>query len=31
MTPLSKVLMLPAEAAYDQPLLDQVLDSGHSR
>ncbi|KAF6257370.1 hypothetical protein COO60DRAFT_1233997 [Scenedesmus sp. NREL 46B-D3] len=31
MTPLAKVLMLPAEAAYDQALLDRVLDSGHSR
>jgi hypothetical protein len=31
MTPLSKVLMLPAEASYDQALLDEVLDNGHSR
>jgi hypothetical protein len=31
MTPLAKVLMLPAEATYNQPLLDEVLDSGHSR
>lgn len=31
MTPLAKVLMLPAEARYDAALLAQVLDSGHSR